>query len=68
MLCASGDVAGLIEAAVNLLLDEGRRERLVAAARQDMEDRFSWPHLAGIAEVLYLDELEQKSVAQDGRS
>lgn len=68
VLCASGDVAGLIEAAVNLLLDEGRRERLVAAARQDMEDRFSWPHLAGIAEALYLDELEQKSVAQDSRS
>ena len=52
VVCASGDVAGLVEATAGLLRSggqQGRRE----AARADMRERFSWDKLAGVVEEVY---------------
>jgi len=56
VLCASGDMVGLVTTAVNLLNDMEKREQLAAAARQDVRDRFSWEKLAGDVEAVYLNE------------
>ena len=44
-LCASGDEAGLVAAAVALLGDGARRDRQAAAAQADMGARFGWERL-----------------------
>jgi glycosyltransferase involved in cell wall biosynthesis len=53
MLVATGDVAGLVAAAVALLKDPGERERSGAAGRADLEVRFNWPLLADHVERVY---------------
>ena len=52
-LTASGDVAGLVAAAVALLADAEKRLNWGAAAREDARERFSWVRLAGLAERAY---------------
>lgn len=52
-LTASGDVAGLVTAAVELLADAEKRLNWGAAAREDARARFSWERLAGLAERAY---------------
>lgn len=52
-LRATGDVAGLVSAAVALLQDAEERGRRGAAARRDVLERFSWEGLARIAEAAY---------------
>ena len=44
-LCASGDVAGLVAAAVALLGDGAGRDRQAAATQADMGARFGWERL-----------------------
>jgi glycosyltransferase involved in cell wall biosynthesis len=57
MLRASGDVTGLVAAAVELLRTTRERQRLGVAARADVALRFSWEKLAGDVERVYLDAL-----------
>ena len=53
VLCASGDVAGLVNGAVTLLTDQKMRELWGTAAREDVATRFSWPELSRSLEDLY---------------
>lgn len=46
LLCPSGDVAGLVGAVVRLLRDPVERETMSAAARADMQARFTWESLS----------------------
>lgn len=55
-LRASGDVAGLVAAAVELLANGAKRERMAETARQDARERFSWERLAEGLEAIYLNE------------
>lgn len=52
-LCASGDVAGLVDGAVSLLADREMRELWGTAAHEDVATRFSWPELSRTLEDLY---------------
>jgi glycosyltransferase involved in cell wall biosynthesis len=57
-LCASGDVAGLVGAAVGVLREqgkggEGERRRRGDMAREDMVERFGWERLAESVENAY---------------
>ncbi|MCB8934318.1 MAG: glycosyltransferase, partial [Candidatus Promineofilum sp.] len=52
-LRATGDVAGLVAAAVALLNNSPERTRMGTAARADVGERFSWERLATIAEKAY---------------
>lgn len=61
MLCATGDVTGLVAAAADLLADEAKRKRMAAAAQQDARDRFSWEKLAEGLEEIYRDESGRSS-------
>lgn len=67
-LCATGDVAGMAAAAVDLLRDAGERRRRGAAARRDVLERFSWEGLAGVAEGVYGIGSDQESVGQNRRT
>lgn len=49
----TGDVAGLVAAAVALLGDEAERQRRGAAARADVLERFGWERGATILEKAY---------------
>ena len=51
----TGDVAGLVAAAVELLKDAGEQGRRGAAARADVGERFSWERLAESVEGAYSD-------------
>jgi len=53
MLCASGDVAGLVNGAVALLTDQKMRELWGTAAQEDVATRFSWPEISRSLENLY---------------
>lgn len=50
--CAPGDTAGLIDAAVQLLRDDGRRQTMAAAAREHALS-FSWPRVAEQMAAVY---------------
>ncbi len=53
VLCASGDVAGLVDGAVGLLIDRKMRELWGTAAHGDVATRFSWPEISRTLEDLY---------------
>jgi len=53
VLCASGDVAGLVNGAVTLLTDRKMRAVWGAAAQEDVATRFSWPEISRSLENLY---------------
>ena len=53
VLCASGDVAGLVNAATILLKDRELRTSQGVAAREDITARFDWPGLSRTLEALY---------------
>lgn len=67
-LRATGDVAGLVSAAVALLQDVEERGCRGAAARRDVLERFSWERLAGIAEAAYGIGSDQESIGQNRRA
>ena len=46
LLVPAGDVRGLHEALARLAADAGLRERLAAAARLAVRERFDWPLIA----------------------
>lgn len=64
-LRASGDVAGLVAAAVELLANGAKRERMAETARQDARDRFSWERLAENATEVYRSVLGSESFDHD---
>ncbi len=53
LLCASGDVAELVNAAAILLTDRELRTSRGVAAREDITARFDWPELSRTLEALY---------------
>ncbi len=53
ILVPSGDARAFAEALVLLLRDEGLRHRIGREAREDMRERYTWDHLASIAEQAY---------------
>ncbi|HRO89859.1 MAG TPA: glycosyltransferase, partial [Promineifilum sp.] len=53
LLCASGDVAELVNAATILLTDRELRMSRGVAAREDITARFDWPELSRTLEALY---------------
>jgi glycosyltransferase involved in cell wall biosynthesis len=52
-LCETGDVMGLVAAAVALLTDAGQRGRRGVGARADVLARFGWERLARMIEEVY---------------
>lgn len=53
VLVASGDVAAMAQAAIDLGRDRARARRLGVAAARDVRERFSWERLAETVERLY---------------
>jgi glycosyltransferase involved in cell wall biosynthesis len=53
LLVASGDVAAMAQAVIDLLRDRERADRLGRNAAQDMITRFGWDHLAQDVERIY---------------
>ena len=63
-----GDTAGAFAAAIlRLLADAALRGRVAAAARELLEERFSWRQVARQFEAICLDTLEQAGGEQTGR-
>lgn len=60
-LRATGDVDGLVAAAVELLTDRAKREGMAAVAQRDVGERFSWEKLAEALEDIYHNEAELSS-------
>lgn len=52
-LVESGDVTGLVNKTIALLVDSEARGRMAAAARADVRERFGWDRLAGTVEQVY---------------
>jgi phosphatidylinositol alpha-mannosyltransferase len=50
-----GDTAALVDAVCDLVSDEGRRERLGAAAREIAVERYAWPRIALRLEEIYAE-------------
>lgn len=59
-LCATGDVEGLVAATIELLRDAPEKDRMAAAAREDVAGRFGWHKLAGDAEHAFKGALDHK--------
>jgi glycosyltransferase involved in cell wall biosynthesis len=53
VLVASGDVAAMAQAAIDLAHDRARARRLGVAAARDVRERFGWERLAETVERLY---------------
>jgi len=53
LLVPPGDSAAFASAVVSLLRDAALRQRLGEAARQRMQEQFTWDRLAEVAEQAY---------------